>query len=82
MFSNPFKDVDLAVTTDFEDLLAFLGDNIEFAEQDKSLMLDALLDFFATPAVEFSTLAAVELFVLRQMLRVVNSAALAKVFSI
>ena len=63
--SNPLYDMDLAVTTDFEDMLAFIGDNIEFAEQDKLLAVDALLDFTAISAVELTSIIAAELVVLR-----------------
>jgi hypothetical protein len=42
--SNPHIDVDLTTNTDCEDMLAFFGDIVEFAEQDKALFVDAAFD--------------------------------------
>ena len=42
--SNPHIDIDLTTNTDCEDMLAFFGDIVEFAEQDKALFVDAAFD--------------------------------------
>jgi hypothetical protein len=42
--SNPFVDIDLTANTDCEDMLVFFGDILEFVEQDKAFLADAVLD--------------------------------------
>lgn len=44
--SNPHIDIDLTTNTDCEDMLAFFGDIVEFAEQDKALFVDAAFDMW------------------------------------
>ena len=39
---NPTADLDLTANTDGEDLVVFFGDVLEFAEQDKALLVDAI----------------------------------------
>lgn len=77
---NPIRDLDLAVTTDFEDLLAFLNDNIEFAEQDKSFLIDALFDFYATSSVESISLFVLDVFFLKLFFKKISAVALTKNF--
>jgi hypothetical protein len=75
---SPLRDVDLSVNTDFEDLFAFLGDNIEFAEQDKSFLLDAVLDFTSFSGLELAGVLGFELILLRKLLQSPVAASLAK----
>jgi hypothetical protein len=44
LISNPLADIDLTANTDCEDMLVFFGDILEFVEQDKAFLADALLD--------------------------------------
>jgi hypothetical protein len=78
---NPLKDVDLTVNTDFEDLLAFLGDSLEFVEQDKAFLFDAIFDFYSITG-EFASVIGVELMVLKNLKKLPQSVNLAKFFYI
>jgi hypothetical protein len=68
---NPLRDIDLTVNTDCEDLLVFMCDIIEFVEQDKAFLSDALFDFCATTPTWGTTISAtatsLEFFVLLKL---------------
>lgn len=78
---NPLKDIDLTINTDFEDLLAFLGDSLEFVEQDRAFFFDAIFDFYSVTG-EFVSLMSIELLVLKNLKKLPQSAVLAKFFRI
>jgi hypothetical protein len=73
-------DVDLTANTDCEDLLVFAADVVEFVEQDKAFLLDAITDssllFNSTGALFFF-----ETFFLLQLRKQPLSVLLAKFFN-
>jgi hypothetical protein len=78
--SNPQVDIDLTTNTDCEDMLAFFGDIVEFAEQDKALFIDAAFDVWFNLHWG-STIFMFEAFVLTQLRRQTLSIFLAKFFN-
>jgi len=77
---NPLIDLDLTANTDCEDMVVFLGDILEFAEQDKTFLLDASVDFFSVLGGGH-LFAALELLILQRLRRQTLSAVLAKNFN-
>lgn len=71
----------MTVNTDFEDILAFLGDSLEFVEQDRTFFFDALFDFYSVSG-EFGALIGLELLILKNLKKLPHSAAVAKLFNI
>lgn len=41
-YPGTLQDLDLSVSTDFEDLVCFLGDTVEFLLQDVFILIDGL----------------------------------------
>jgi len=78
LVTNPLIDIDLTTNTDSEDLLVFLGDIIEFLEQDKVFLLDALFD----SSLLISSVFIFEIFFLSQLKKQTLSVLLAKFFHI
>jgi len=78
--SNPHTDIDLSTNTDCEDMLAFFGDIVEFAEQDKALLVDAAFDaWFGLNCG--SVVFVLEVVLLAQIRRKTFSVFLAKFFN-
>jgi hypothetical protein len=78
--SNPFVDIDLTANTDCEDMLVFFGDILEFVEQDKAFLADAVLDSWFLLNWN-SALFALEAVFLVKMRKQVLSVVLAKFFN-
>ena len=57
-WAAPDVDVDLTASTDCEDLAAFLADVVEFIEQDRALLADAVLDLGASATLGAAFAAA------------------------
>jgi spermidine synthase len=72
-------DIDLTTNTDCEDMLVFIGDIVEFVEQDKSFFLDAILDSYSTVGWG-GALFAVEVYMLTLLKRQTLSVLFAKLF--
>jgi hypothetical protein len=53
---DPATDLDLSTNTDSEDLLVFLSDVLEFVEQDRSFLMDAVFNSFSTQGLGLSVM--------------------------
>jgi len=76
MLLNPQVDMDITANTDMEDLLAFLGDTLEFVEQDKAFLLDSVFDSWGS--LSFGANELVEGFVIAKLRQKPLSANLGK----
>ena len=75
---DPATDLDLSTNTDSEDLLVFLSDVLEFVEQDRSFLMDAIFNAFSTQGLGLSVMG-IEAYLLSSLKRGTLSSTMVKI---